>query len=186
MAKHEDEAREVIVEQAEAMEETGASTTDVGIYTPSQQEILQRFAAQNSGNADVWASRLLNLVESQALRTNHEAARDHYGELLECRNIVVAKESTEMEIDRGSIELWKVTFNVRAQGEGNEWYWIDSYTKACNAFGDEVLESMGRGPWPVFLPIVFRGQVTSWHEGAGDGIDGADRLTDTVELRSLA
>ena len=119
-------------------------------------------------NQDELESRLRRAVASVSLAGKGKSAKHYYGMRLECRNVVVDPNKRKIATDdAGNIEVTKTGWNVRESAD-SDWIWIDTYTAACQAVAMGLLESLGEGPWPVYIPIVFGWQLTKQSKSVDD------------------
>lgn len=114
--------------------------------------------------------RLTNAMSATALSAKGKKASEFYGQILECRNVVTDPNTRSIMTEKGAIEVTKTSWNV-ALRDTNDWFWIDTYTAACEDYAEKLQLSLGEGPWPVYWPLVFFGQVTKRHEEDGKETD---------------
>ena len=112
-------------------------------------------------------ARIIEAMKAAAVTAKGQKPKEWYGTILECRNIILGEKKKMATQDAGNIEIRKTAWNVREKG-GTDWFWIDSYTLACEDFAVHMLEALGDGPWPIYLPIVFGGQITKVSKGEED------------------
>ena len=114
--------------------------------------------------------RLTNAMTATALSAKGKKASEFYGQILECRNVVTDPNTRPIMTEKGAIEVTKTSWNV-ALRDTNDWFWIDTYTAACEDYAEKLQLSLGEGPWPVYWPLVFFGQVTKRHQEDGKETD---------------
>lgn len=146
-------AHEEIIE--EIVEVTPASTPVV--YRSITDRLTKKMSDEEI------TERLTNAMTATALSAKGKKASEFYGQVLECRNVVTDTNSRPIMTEKGAIEVTKTSWNV-ALRDTNDWFWIDTYTAACEDYAEKLQLSLGEGPWPVYWPLVFFGQVTKRHQ----------------------
>ncbi len=163
------------------MTETRKEVAYDEIHEEIRKEIADEVAPPNlptfaslvtpSWTEEEMAKRVVAAMKGAAVSGKGEHADKYYGLVLECRNIVVDSEKRKIATqDAGNIEVRKTAWNVR-ESDTTPWFWIDTYTLACEDFAVRMLEALGEGPWPIYLPIVFGGQITKVSKGEEDWKD---------------
>lgn len=129
---------------------------------------LDSYIGARKWTAEETERRIIAAINATALSGKGVRVSELYGVRLECRNVVVDPEKRKIATaDAGNIEVRKTAWNV-TDNRGWRWYWVDTYTAACEDFAVRLLESLGEGPWPVYYPIVFAGQLTKMSKDEND------------------
>ena len=138
---------------------------EVTIQAPSTS--FELALAPKTWTREETESRIIAAMVASAVTAKGQKPKDWYGSVLECRNIILGEKKKMPTQDAGNIDIRKTAWNVRER-DGRDWFWIDSYTLACEDFAVHMLEALGDGPWPIYLPIVFGGQITKVSKGGDD------------------
>jgi hypothetical protein len=138
---------------------------EVGLQTPPTS--FELALSSKTWSREETESRIIAAMQASAITAKGHKPKEFYGIVLECRNIILGEKKKMPTQDAGNIDIRKTAWNVREKG-GSDWFWIDSYTLACEDFAVHMLEALGDGPWPIYLPIVFGGQITKVSKGEDD------------------
>lgn len=154
--------------KAIASEDLSTENAEVDIDTPPNP--FELALSPKTWTREETEARIIEAMKAAAVTAKGQKPKEWYGTILECRNIILGEKKKMATQDAGNIEIRKTAWNVREKG-GTDWFWIDSYTLACEDFAVHMLEALGDGPWPIYLPIVFGGQITKVSKGEEDWKD---------------
>lgn len=164
---------QAIIEHDQALSTARNSLANFNQEISTAHKSLADFLTPKPVSDEELESRIMKAMSMTALASVGKKAKDYYGEVLECRNVVIDDEERTMLLPgKGPIKITKVSWNVREKGDST-WFWVDTFTKSCLAYAEALEESLGEGPWSIYWPVSFVGQSTKWHKD--DGL-----LTDSV------